>query len=218
MNHWSFKWIMQTFNKSSFAATTVWKINSKVTQTFWLPVCLRTHKTAKSLKHSDCRSVWGHTKQQSHSNFLTVGLSEDTQNSKVAQTFWLSVCRRTHTTSMSLKHSPKEIKPRGWLLTLNRKKQTTTRRRRRRRRRKQQQKTTTQKHISCFLMICWLYVIWMCVYPYKCKFQPRTMSQVTICTPFPLPRTHTHTHTKSSSLSSCWHADVIMMRAKMWWW
>ena len=32
------------------------------------------------------------------------------------------------------------------------------------------------------------------------------------------PPHRTHTHMKSNSLSSCWHTDVIMMRAKMWWW
>ena len=37
----------------------------------------------------------------------------------------------------------------------------------------------------------------MGVYPYKCRMQPRTMSQVRIYTPIPLPRTHTPKATAS---------------------
>ena len=62
--------------------------------------------------------------------------------------------------------------------------------------------------ISCFLVICWLYVTQMCVYPHKCRIQPRTMSQVTIYTPLPLPRTHTRKATASVHVS---------MQLWLWW-
>ena len=68
--------------------------------------------------------------------------------------------------------------------------------------------------ISCFLVNFYFYfllcVTRMLVYPYKCRIQPRTMSQVTIYTPLLLPRTHTHTRKAKAS---------VHVAKQMWlWW
>ena len=61
--------------------------------------------------------------------------------------------------------------------------------------------------ISCFLVNFYfyflLYVTRMLVYPYKCRIQPKTMSQMTIYTPLLLPRTHTHEKQEPQFMLPC---------------